>query len=66
MGAMKYVPGDMRRKEMLYMGRFFENFSCKIKKDENRSSYDASHSRQSTFNPPLCASAEGILFSPVG
>jgi hypothetical protein len=51
---------------MLYMGRFFENFSCKIKKDENRSSYDASHSRQSTFNPPLCASAEGILFSPVG
>ncbi|CAN7371772.1 hypothetical protein LJR098_003127 [Rhizobium sp. LjRoot98] len=36
MGAMKYVPGDVRRKEMLYMGCSFENFSCKIEKNQKQ------------------------------
>jgi hypothetical protein len=36
MGAMKYVPGDMRRKEMLYMGCSFENFSWEIKKRQKQ------------------------------
>ena len=38
---------------MLYMGCSFENFSCKIEKDENRSSYDASHFRLATATRPF-------------
>jgi hypothetical protein len=51
MGAMKYVPGDMRRKEMLYMGCSFENFSWKIEKRRKQIANDGSIAAMRLFLP---------------